>query len=149
MGGLLALILLAVAADPVEIVLKKEGDQAVVSAKGDHVTIAIESATGIGRAVLRPGKKGWPKHLRLDIGIKGLEGFTIHDDRIRVQSFLGSTMPEVTQLREGKWESVEADRELVPTIRKVGERMQIEIPSAWLDPASKELSIQWIDFYRN
>lgn len=149
MVSALAFLVLMTAADPIAVSLSKPTDKAVVTTKDDRVTIAIESANGIGAAQLRPGKDGWPKQVRLVINIKGLEGLTLHNGSLRVQTFLGSTMPEVLKLRDGKWEPVDLDLELAPTIRKDEGRIVIDIAPAWLDPAKKELSVQWIDFYRN
>lgn len=144
----LATLALVLAADPVAITLGKAADKAAITSTDERTTIAIESKTGIGTAVLRPGKDGWPKQLRLDLNLKGLEGFTAHDGTKRVHTSLGSKTPEVLKLRDGKWEPIDLDLKLAPTIRKVGGRIHVDFPPAWLDAERKEIHLQWIDFYR-
>lgn len=147
MFTLLAVFALVMTADPLEIVLKK-ADQAAISTRDGRVTVAIESQSGIGAATVRPGKAGWPKQLRFDLGLRGLEGCTITSGDLRVRSSLGSKTAEVLRQRDGRWEPVEFDKALAPTIKQVEGRILVDLPAAWLDPARKELSIEWIDFYR-
>jgi hypothetical protein len=141
---------LATSADPVRVELKKDGDKVTQARTDERVTIVIDSKTGIGGASLRPGKDGWPKALRLDLGLKALEGFTITGQDRRVHSFLGSEKPEVFDLREreNKWAPIDSDVDLAPTITRVGDRIHVDIPAALLDKKNKQLAIEWVDFYR-
>ena len=148
MFALLAATALVMTAEPLEVVLKKAGDQAVITTGDGRVTVAIKSSSGIGSARVRPGKAGWPKQLRFDLGLRGLEGCTITSGDLLVRSSLGSETAEVLRFRKERWEPAKFKKDLAPTIKQVEGRILVDLPAAWLDPAHKELSIEWIDFYR-
>jgi hypothetical protein len=141
-------LLVFLAAPSVEVKLTRDADEVTVTADEARTTITISSAKGIGGAKLSPGKEGWPKALRLDLNLKALEGFHITSGDLRVQTFLGSEKPEALRRQGEKWVPAKVDIDLAPIIKRDGDRIQIDLPPAWLDAKHKELRIEWVDFYR-
>jgi hypothetical protein len=134
--------------DPIAVSFKHETDHATVRVDDQQTVVVIESKSGIGSAMLSPGQSGWPKTLELSLSLKALEGFTLSSRDLRVRTFLGDTKPEAFRRRDDQWEPVELDAKLAPRIRQIKDRIQIELPARWLDTDSKELTIDWVDYYR-
>src|SRR5262245_28249969 len=121
MSALLLLIAsAAIAADPaLEVTLKKSADRAVIATKEDITTIKITSATGIGGATIKFPEKDLPKTLRLELELKGLEGFNIAGGKKRLSMPLGSEMPELFEVdATGKSSPIKVDDKLKLKIEK-------------------------------
>lgn len=142
------LLSLVLGVDPLAVTLKRDADHATMRVDEKRTIVVIDSKTGIGSATLSPGKSGWPKTLELSLSLQALEGFTLSNGDLRVQTFLGDTTPEVLRRRDGKWEPVKLDQKLAPRIRQVKEDIIIEIPAGWLNADQKQLVIDWVDRYR-
>lgn len=132
-----------------EVSLQKPQDRAVVSLKGERAVIAIESPSGIGRAEFKPAGGKWPKTISLSIGLKDLEGFYAETDALRIQASLGGEKPEVfVRKPNGERQAVPAEERHRIPIKRVGDRIEIELPDVLMEEEGKSIRVQWIDYYR-
>jgi hypothetical protein len=95
------------------------------------VTLQVTHRHGIGRAVLVLRDGDWPAHLRLRfVDFPRIEGCR--------------AWPKDAQGKD-LWKADQG--ELSQAVTKDGEALQVVIPA--LPPGTKELHLQWIDFYRD
>jgi len=130
----------------VKVKLAAGADSARLRHDQGALVVEVRSKRGIGRLSLVRNGKAWPQSVALRIDIAGLEGLTLDDGRWRLRSFLGARRVEVIKSPPGR----KAGEKLpaIP-IRRLGKRLiEIRLPAALLAPASKEVHVAWVDFYR-
>lgn len=132
-----------------EVALQKPQDKATVRFQDERAVIAIESPSGIGRAEIKPAGGKWPKRIALSLHLKDLEGFYAEHDGLRIQTSLKHEKPEVSVPASGD------ERKAIPTeeghriaIKRIGDRIEVELPTVLLGEGMKSIRVQWIDYYR-
>ncbi len=102
---------------------RADGDRLSVAGTTESAVIDIESEFGIGRAVLYPGKAGWPQQIRFRLHLEALEGFEAWaDDR--------------------HYRHEASGREDRPPF-------ELTLPAGFVAPTTAEIRIQWVDRYRH
>lgn len=145
--------LLAVAADEpatqLKIVLRKPQDKATLSIKDSRAVLAVESESGIGSAEITLAAGSWPKTIVLRLGVKDLEGFHAENGVLRIHTSLGHAKPEVSQRAEdGKWKEAPAEDRHRISVRRAGDKIEVELPAVLFSEGRPSIRVQWIDYYR-
>lgn len=132
-----------------EVTLQKLQDKATVRFKDEQAIISVESPSGIGRAEIKPAGGKWPKRIALSLRLKDLEGFYAEHDGLRIQTSLKHEKPEVSVPASG------AERKAIPAeerhriaIKRVGDHIEVELPTVLFSEGVKSIRLQWIDYYR-
>lgn len=132
-----------------EVVLQKPTDKATVRFKEERAVIAIESKAGIGRAEIKPPAGKWPKSITLSLGLKDLEGFYAENDALRIQASLKHDNPEVSVSKPGgERKQIPAEERHGMSVKRVGERIEVELPAVLFSEGIKSIRVQWIDYNR-
>ncbi len=134
-------------------------------AKEDAVVFSITSTTGIGKATIRRTGEHWPKVVKFQIHLRGLESFTIAHGDVKLAVAVTSTGDHARLIhlwKDGKegpqlgkdsayWTDVKmvAKRpDKKPRIPLDDGYFELEVPRALLKSNPESLAIGWIDFYR-
>jgi len=147
-----------------ETTTQKKEDRVTAQVKGDTVTYAVTSHSGIGSATITPWK-GWPKKTVLRLKLGGLESLVISNGEIELHASVlsHSGNPRLLSLRNRNdekkveqgspyWTEIRAfDAKGKPVEGLPGERgyFEIVLPPPLFEAKPKSLTIGWIDFYRN
>jgi hypothetical protein len=145
---------------PLTVTLAKANDRAQVGGDGEHVTVDIFSATGIGSATLQWPEDQVPQALQLKLHLTGLEALRLHDGATEIVAAVASYPPYPVTAAAGDGTALAPGSALWPTIEIVGGDGQaaaiplqegyfrVEIPAALLTGEASTLQVSWIDFYR-
>jgi hypothetical protein len=129
--------------------LQKKGDRVTAKISADEALYTVDSPTGIGRLELVRKSGAWPKKIVLRLGLKDLEGFSAGNGDLEFRGNLGQKLPEVSRIdKDEKRTAVDNDGRYTMPIRRVGDRIEVVLPSALFPPEVKSLKVQWIDYYR-
>jgi len=137
---------------------QRPADRLVVESQGDEVAFDVTSASGIGRATIRPTKGRWPRQVRLRFGyatagqaFETLEQFVLETPRLRVQGASKSAEQSLWLLPDpqGIFPQNDADPAGTVRLRAVprGAQLELQLPRDLLRD-SEPLRIEWIDFFR-
>ena len=120
----------------IEVQLRHEADRANVSVVQGHTLISLNSSRGIGTAILvKQDPAGeWPDHVEMVVDLRGLEDEPIESD--------SPYWPNLTAI------SIEAAG-LPQTSVQPLRRFRFRLPSAMLKQNPENVTVEWIDFYRN
>lgn len=134
---------------PFKVELRKAADRAVTTSAHESGVVTITSDSGIGGAKLVRTGAGWPARLAILLNLKGLESLRMENGVIRVETALKGPR-QVPCRRIGKDDAQPAapGRTLEVILRQTGEAVEILVPKELMDANPKELTIEWIDFFR-
>jgi hypothetical protein len=146
-----------------EVTTRKREDQVTAQVKGDSVTYAVTSPSGIGGATITP-RKGWPGRVVLQLKLRGLESLVISSGRIElhasVLSHSGNRRLLSVKCANGRreleqrspyWTEIHAfdgTGKPVPGLPGKGGYFELVVPQKLLEAKPRSLTIHWIDFYR-
>ena len=140
-----------------QISLKREADQVLVSQKKDVTVFKVVSASGIGSATIARGRQPWPDQalVRLSYtsgkGFENLEGFTITNSTIRIESGLTVSGKVIAQLHRADDKEGGPGEELdtaAMSLRVTPAGIEVRLPMKLLAP-QPQFTIDWVDAYRN
>ena len=128
--------------------LGRQGDTAAVTVSNGTAIVAIHSTSGIGRARITAPDGRWPRGLIVRIDVQMLEGFTVTDSRIFVESSLKA--PASAPYWEGAPTNppTEPKGKIEMPMRKHAAGIDVIIPASMLENAPPRLDITWVDWYR-
>lgn len=139
----------------------RAGSRVRFLAQGGQTIIDVTSESGIGEATIRRNRKDWPESILVRLHLSGLESFKVEVFDDAVQWSLSSTGDNATRvsLWEGRKESVlDQTSYFYSQVRIVGGNETIPLMGGYFEvPLSAdlfegnpaEITLQWIDFYRN
>jgi hypothetical protein len=130
---------------------------------GDHTVIDITSTSGIGSATIKRGAdEEWPQTILARLHLRGLESFKATAGDVTVEWSVASSgdHPSRATLRKGGGESPLGDDSPYHSKAKivggdgsipVGKDgyFEIPLPAKLFEGNPPEITLQWIDFYRN
>jgi hypothetical protein len=137
-------------------------DDAEVSyqASGGDVTVEVRSKSGIGSAQLVRTSGPAPASVMIRLHLKGLEQLVFEYPGATVTAAVSShdgSVSESVSLQGGAAQPIGADSPywmavkingVDPSIPLEDGYFQVEAPKAFLDAASREFTLRWVDFYR-
>jgi hypothetical protein len=168
----LALCLLAAAADDApgkstfrfKITTRKADDRVEVRQEKGKALLVITSPFGISNATVERRGDDWPKAVVLRLHLKGLSHFQAFGSAARVEaSVTGENgKPKMRQWKDGKEDqSLDEKSPLWMTVRLVGADgkparelplkdgyFEVTLPPGLFAGNPKEITVSWIDFYR-
>lgn len=146
-----------------KITTKRENDRVVVRGEKDSVVFSIHSPFGISCAVIERTAEKWPDAVVLQLHLKGLEHFSVTNEKEKLEASVSSHDGQVRLWKDG-----EEDTPLDDTspywmdIRMIGSDGQptnviplkdgyfdLPLPKAFFEGNPKSITLTWIDFYRN
>lgn len=130
------------------------------STTNDVVIVKITSEKGIGEAELRRLNSTWPKKIRIQIHLKGLELFEIQTGKQTIRlavSSSGEPTSSVSIEEKGKDKVLLVEDPLFIKVHLVADEKKIpldghfefELPAGLLSKEADTMKVRWIDFYRN
>ena len=139
-------------------------DAVAVRAEKDRTVVAVESPSGIGRAVLeRPGGT-WPEGLVLRLHLKGLEGFrasnghltldaavSIPQGRKRVRLWKDGNEGAPLNEKSPFWMDIRViggDGRPARGLPLKDGHFEMTLPGLFFEGNPKSITLDWIDFYR-
>jgi len=138
------------------------GDTRIRFLSADDKTIFdITSRTGIDKATIRCETKQWPKTIFVRLHLSGLESFTVGSDNVTVEwsvSSTGKNAKRVSLRKDKKQTSLDEKSPYYTKVRIVGGNgriplkgghFEIPLPAKLFEGNPREISLRWIDFYRN
>lgn len=137
--------------EKIQVQLLGGADDYGVVLKDEGVVINLVSKRGIGRCTIKRHGMTWPKSIKLVIHIGELEGFTVANEKLRLQTSRTTPQAEVFKKNnEGGWDQAKSQKQHRFSIeKKEGEKkIRIQLPAVLLTPNSETLQIQWVDWYR-
>lgn len=137
-------------ASPLKVELKRAEDSAVVTTTRHATTVAITSKSGIGGARLVRAAEGWPTRLIIRLGVRGLESLGMENGNIQFNTALDRRQP-VPYWKVGKRDKRPETSEgtLAITMQQLEGAVKIIVPAELIDGNPQEISLKWIDFFRN
>lgn len=169
-GSFVMVLLLAVAvttakADenpPFKITTKREDDRVEVKTDKDKVVFSVHSPFGISTVIERAGEK-WPDAVVLRLHLKGLENFSVSNDKVKLEASVSSQDGKVRLWKDGKedtpldaqssyWTEIQmvgSDGKPAKTIPLKDGYFEMQLPKAFFEGNPKSITLNWIDFYRN
>ena len=139
----------------------REGSQVHFSTVGDTTVIDITSRFGIDKAQIKRKCDEWPKSILVRLHLSGLESFKAGGKDITVEWSVSSTAGQATRMSlwRGNGELAMPDNSPYRTeLRIVGGNGKIPLKDGYFEvplPAKlfagnpQEITLIWIDFYRN
>lgn len=168
LAGIVAAFCFAAAGDEsprYKITTKRDTDKVEVQSDKDAVTFAIHSPFGISRAVIARTGDTWPKAVALRLHLTGLESLRVSGGKatLHAAASVQAGKPHVRQWKDGEEETaLDAKDKLWMDIRAMGGDGQpakalplkngcfeVQLPPAFLASNPQEITVDWIDFYRN
>jgi len=118
---------------------RKAADKAELLAEGETAILNVLSADGIGSATMsRTGAK-WPSTLKVRLNVRTLEFIRISNRTIALSG----------RLDGNRWTQGPEEKPVTPaSIRKVNTCIEVDVPDVLIKDNPEQLSIQWIDAYR-
>ena len=170
-GSVVMVFLLAVAvttakADenpPFKITTKREDDRVEVKTEKDKVVFSVHSPFGISNTVIERADEKWPDALVLRLHLKGLENFSVSNDKVKLEASVSSQDGKVRLWKDGKedtpldakspyWMEIQmvgSDGKPTTTIPLKDGNIELQLPKAFFEGSPKSITLNWIDFYRN
>jgi hypothetical protein len=148
---------------PFKITTKRENDRVEVKTEKDKVVFSVHSPFGISNAVIERAGEKWPDAVVLRLHLKGLENFSVSNDKVKLESSLSSQDGKVRLWKDGKEETpldatspywteiqmVGSDCKPAKTIPLKDGYFELQLPKAFFEGNPKSITLNWIDFYRN
>ena len=148
---------------PFKIATKRENDRVEVKAEKDKVLLSVHSPFGISNAVIERADEKWPDAVVLRLRLKGLENFSVSNDKVKLEASVSSQDGKVRLWRDGKevtpldakspyWieiQMVGSDGKPAKTIPLKDGYFELQLPKAFFGGNPKSITLKWIDFYRN
>ncbi len=138
----------------------KEDAKVTYQASGRDVTVEIRSPSGIGSAQLAQTGGTAPTSLTMRLYLKGLEQFTFQYPAATVTAAVSShdgSVSESVSIQGGAAQPIGPDSPYWMPV-KIGAAdtsiplqdgyFQVQAPRAFLEAASREFALHWVDFYR-
>lgn len=166
-----ALLLLTVAATtaiaddtpPFKITTKRDNDRVDVKTEKDKVAFSVHSPFGISNAVIERVDEKWPDAVVLRLHLKGLENFSMSNDKVKLQASVSSQDGKVRLWKDGNedtpldakspyWTEIQMvgrDGKKAKTIPLNDGYFELQLPKAFFEGNPKSIMLNWIDFYRN
>lgn len=130
------------------------------STSNDVVIVKITSEKGIGEAELRRSNLTWPKKIRFQVHLKGLELFEIQSGKRTIRlavSSSGEPTSSVSIEEKGKEKVLLVEDPLFIKVHLVADEKKIpldghfefQLPEAIFSNEVDTIKTRWIDFYRN
>ncbi|MGV3607829.1 MAG: hypothetical protein ACO1RA_15590 [Planctomycetaceae bacterium] len=128
--------------------------------EGETALLKVICPNGIDKIALRPGKGKWPKEVRLQLQLQGLEHLTLRTDKHDLCFSVSSTAPHDSTcvlVVDGKEQALRSDHPLFAKVKLHGKKnsiplndgyFEVIIPTALLQANPPQIAIEWIDFYR-
>jgi hypothetical protein len=129
--------------------------------EGGKTIIDITSQFGIDKATISRKSDKWPKAILVRLHLGGLESFKAGDEKFAVEWSVSSTGENAKRvsLRKGRDEVALDDKSPYhTTVRIVGGNgkiplkdgyFEIRLPAKLFEGNPKEITLRWVDFYRN
>lgn len=129
--------------------------------EGYKTVIAITSRSGIDKATIKRESEKWPKSILVRLNLRGLESFTAGNEKVAVEWSVSSTEKNAKRvsLREGREELALDEKSPYHTEVRIGDAggkgtikllyFEVPLPAKLFEENPKEISLRWIDFYRN
>lgn len=165
------LLILAVAATtaiaddtpPFKITTKRDNDRVDVKTEKDKVAFSVHSPFGISNAVIERADEKWPDDVVFRFHLKGLENFSVSNDKVKLEASVSSQDGKVRLWKDGKedtpldakspyWmviQMVGSDGKPTKTIPLKDGYFELKLPKAFFEGNPKSITLNWIDFYRN
>jgi hypothetical protein len=118
----------------------------------DMTIIDIASEFGIDKATISRKTEKWPKSMLVRLHLSGLESFKADGMEATVEWSVSSTgnHPSRVTLRRGKEETALDTKSPYHTpVRIVGGNGKIPLKDGYFEGNPQEVTLRWIDFYRN
>lgn len=167
-SGLLFLAVAATTANaddkqPFTITMKRDNDRVAVKAEKDKVVFSVHSPFGISNAVIERADEKWPDAVFLRLHLKGLENFSVSNDKVKLEASVSSQDGKVRLWKDGKEDTpLDAKSPYWMEIQMVGSDgkpaktsplkdgyFEMTLPKAFFEGNPKSITLNWIDFYRN
>jgi hypothetical protein len=144
-----------------EAVAGRDGTRIRFLAKSDKTIIDITSKFGIDKATIQRKSDIWPKSILVRLHLRGLESFQASNGDVAVEWSVSSTGENAKRvsLRKGRKElALDEKNPYYSEVRLVSGSGKIPLKDGYFDvplPAKlfeanpKEITLRWIDFYRN
>ena len=125
--------------------------------EGAATIIDVSSNFGIGRATIKRQAKKWPAQILVRLHLRGLESFKASCNEVAVEWSVSSNAEKANRvaLWQGSREmEIQHGSPYFTAARVVGDPLQrghfeIPLPAKLLEGNPQQISLQWIDFYRN
>jgi hypothetical protein len=148
---------------PFKIATKRENDRVEVKAEKDKVVLSVYSPFGISNAVIERADEKWPNAVVLRLHLKGLENFSVSNDKVKLEASVSSQDGKLRLWKDGKedtpldakspyWIEVQmvgSDGKPAKTIPLKDGYFELQLPNAFFGGNPKSITLNWIDFYRN
>lgn len=146
--------------DKFDVEMIRGGEAEFYSADGGLV-VSVRSRTGIGRTTIVRKSASWPMVVKIRLYLKGLESFRISAGRRGVGVSVSGSQPHKVRVypmpdaREGP--ELAKDNPLWVNVKLVaknsriplrGGYFELKLPPALFQDNPREISLHWIDFYR-
>jgi len=131
------------------------------SVEGETTIIDIVSEFGIDKAIIRRSSQKWPKSILVRLHLSGLELFRVNNGEYAIDWSVASTGENSSRvsLRKGADETpLDTDSpyyssaDIVGGNRKIPLKdgyFEVRLPAKLFEGNSEQITLQWIDFYRN
>ena len=129
--------------------------------EGDNVIVDITSKFGIDNATIKRKSNEWPKSILVRLHLGGLESFKAGGEDVAVEWSVSSTGEHAKRvsLRKGREDLALDERSPYhTTVGIVGGNgklplkdgyFEVPLPAKLFEGNPKEITLRWIDFYRN
>lgn len=148
---------------PFKITTKRDKDRVVVKTVKDTVAFSVHSPFGISNAVIERADEKWPDAVVLRLHLKGLENFSVSNDKVKLEASVSSQDGRVRLWKDGKedtpldakspyWMEIQmvgSDGKPAKTIPLKDGYFELQVPKAFFEGNPKSITLNWIDFYRN
>ena len=138
----------------------KDDAQVTYQVSGGKVTVDVRSGSGIGSAQLAQTGGTAPTSLTMRLYLKGLEQFTFQYPAATVTAAVSShdgSVSESVTIQGGAAQPIGPDSPYWMPV-KIGAAdtsiplqdgyFQVQAPRAFIEAASREFTMRWVDFYR-
>ena len=139
----------------------RAGTRVRFSTEGDKTVFDITSRVGIDAATIKRETKTWPKTILVRLHLSGCESFRASNGEVAVEWSVSSTGDNASgvSLRTGKEETAIDEKDPYYTeVRIVGGNgkiplkggyFEVPLPAKLFEGNPEEITLRWIDFYRN
>ncbi len=148
---------------PFKITTKRDNDRVDVKTDKDNVTFSVHSPFGISNAVIERADEKWPDAVVLRLHLKGLENFSVSNDKVKLEASISSQDVKLRLWKDGKedlpldtknpyWMEIRmvgSDGKVAKTIPLKDAYFEMQLPKAFFEGNPKAITLNWIDFYRN
>lgn len=148
---------------PYTITMKRDNDRVIVKAEKQKVVFSVHSPFGISNAVIERAGEKWPDAVVLRLHLKGLENFSVSNEKVKLEAAISSQDGKVRLWKDGKedtpldaksryWMEIQmvgSDGKPARTIPLKDGYLEMQLPKAFFEGNPKSITLNWIDFYRN